>query len=194
MAAISDPVRHASREQEAQRVLPIADLPAALRKNGHQAGAEEALAVEHRIILRAAQVLNECEEVARLVGPLVPDEQGEQADVLVETDELSVLLDRTVGAVLVAIAGAEDALVAFAHHHVDTRIGIEAVQFFDQRCRQHGITKEGGLYDQEFLHSSVNVINTLSMRWPSISSTSPLKRSSVMRSPGDGMWSNLLRK
>jgi hypothetical protein len=47
------------------------------------------------------------------------------------------------------------------------------MQFLQQGRGQHGIAEEGGLYDEELLHSSSIKIITLSMRCPSMSNMRP---------------------
>ena len=194
MAAVSDGVLHRAREAQAQRVLVEADRLLAACQHGHQARTEEALAVDDVVVFGLPQLADQGEEVLVLGRALIPDMEAVQERMPMVQARVSTRRVDGAGGATRCCVKAKEPLIPLAHHQVDGRIRIPGVQLLHDARHQHGVAQEGGLDDEEALHSSRSVMSTLSMRLPSMSITSPWKCSSVIRSPTAGMRSSLLRK
>ncbi len=90
--------------------------------------AEETLANDDVVIIRAAQLPNQLNEVVRFVPTFFPHQDLSQERMLKEKPFISL-----------------------AHHEVDGRIRVKGMQLLQDTRGQHGITEEGGLYDEELL-------------------------------------------
>ena len=70
---LRDLVLQLAGEEEAQRVLVVADGLLSAGKRCHQAGAEEALGVDHMVVALLADRADQLEQRARLAFAFVPD-------------------------------------------------------------------------------------------------------------------------
>ena len=123
----SEPVRHAVGEQPGERIFVEAHRLPGAGKSRQQSRSAESLTIDHQIVLFGADLAQDLQQCLVFRPLFIPNQHFPEVR----------MVD-------------QQFFVAFAQQEINLCARVKPFPFFHQRRRQHDITDESGLDDQNF--------------------------------------------